>query len=336
MIGLVIAVSYLIGQARAHSNIALIKYWGKIDSELHIPQNNSLSLTQDAFYTDTKVLFSDDLTKDEFYLNYQKQDAKEVVKISKFINIFRNLAGINLPCRVESHNNMPSAAGFGSSASAYAALTKALDDSLKLNLDSKNLSILARRGSGSACRSIYPGLVEWQQGDSNETSYAVPFDPADFPICTVTMALSGDRKKFSSRKGMEISVNTSPYYSAWKEYSKKFLEEIKIAIKEKDINKIGEIAEQNALAMHSLTITAQPSFFYFSEETLRAISSVHKLRKQGHSLHFTIDAGPNIVIICNLAEADKIQELLKLEFPTKNLILSKPGPGVRSLESWEY
>ena len=333
---MVISVNYLIGQARAHSNIALIKYWGKIDSELHIPQNNSLSLTQDAFYTDTKVLFSDDLPKDEFYLNYQKQDAKEVVKISKFINIFRNLAGINLPCRVESHNNMPSAAGFGSSASAYAALTKALDDSLKLNLDSKNLSILARRGSGSACRSIYPILVEWQKGDSNETSYAVPFDPADFPICTVTMALSGDRKKFSSRKGMQISVDTSPYYSAWKEYSKKSLDDIKKAIKDKNITKIGEIAEQNALAMHSLTITAQPSFFYFNEDTLKAINAVHNLRDQGYALHFTIDAGPNIVIICDFADANQIKELLKLEFPTKDLIISRPGPGVKSLESWNY
>ncbi len=329
-------MSYLVGQARAHSNIALIKYWGKIDSELHIPQNNSLSLTQDAFYTDTKVLFSDDLKEDEFYLNYQKQDANELTKISKFINIFRDLANINMHCRVESHNNMPSAAGFGSSASAYAALTKALNDALKLNLDSKALSILARRGSGSACRSIYSGLVEWQQGNSSETSYAVPFDTADFPICTITMALSGNRKEFSSRKGMKISVNTSPYYSAWKVYSKKSLEDIKVAIKEKDINKIGEIAEQNALAMHSLTITAQPSFFYFSEDTLRAISSVHKLRNQGYSLHFTIDAGPNLVIICDLAEANKIKELLKLDFPNKNLILSKPGPGVRSLESWGY
>ena len=326
----------LVGQARAHSNIALIKYWGKIDSELHIPQNNSLSLTQDAFYTDTKVTFSNDLKEDEFYLNYDKQDKNEVDKISRFIDIFRDIAKTKLNCIVETHNSMPSAAGFGSSASAYAALTKALNDALNLNLEDRELSILARRGSGSACRSIYPGLVEWQQGNSNETSFAVPFDNADFPICTITMALSGARKKFSSRKGMQISVDTSPYYSAWKEYSKKSLDDIKKAIKDKNITKIGEIAEQNALAMHSLTITAQPSFFYFNEDTLKAINAVHNLRDQGYALHFTIDAGPNIVIICDFADANQIKELLKLEFPTKDLIISRPGPGVKFLESWNY
>ena len=152
--------------ARAHTNIALVKYWGKADEELIIPQNNSLSLTLDHFYTDTTVQFDPTLTADQFTLNGQ---AQETTKITKFLDIIRQMAASQLFARVESTNHVPTMAGLASSASAYAALALAGSKALGLDLNSKDLSRLARRGSGSACRSIYGGFVEWKKGDSDQT-----------------------------------------------------------------------------------------------------------------------------------------------------------------------
>lgn len=204
--------------ARAHTNIALVKYWGKADEELIIPQNNSLSLTLDHFYTDTTVQFDPTLTADQFTLNGQ---AQETTQITKFLDIIRQMAASQLFARVESTNHVPTMAGLASSASAYAALALAGSKALGLDLSSKDLSRLARRGSGSACRSIYGGFVEWQKGDSDQTSYAVPLvENLDWDLKMIAIVVNDKQKKIASRAGMQNVVHTSPYYSAWVKRSK--------------------------------------------------------------------------------------------------------------------
>ena len=207
--------------ARAHTNIALVKYWGKADEELIIPQNNSLSLTLDHFYTDTTVQFDPTLTADQFTLNGQ---AQKTTKITKFLDIIRQMAASQLFARVESTNHVPTMAGLASSASAYAALALAGSKALGLDLNSKDLSRLARRGSGSACRSIYGGFVEWQKGDSDQTSYAVPLvENLDWDLKMIAIVVNDKQKKIASRAGMQNVVHTSPYYSAWVKRSKEDL-----------------------------------------------------------------------------------------------------------------
>ena len=218
--------------ARAHTNIALVKYWGKADEELIIPQNNSLSLTLDHFYTDTTVQFDPTLTADQFTLNGQ---AQETTKITKFLDIIRQMAASQLFARVESTNHVPTMAGLASSASAYAALALAGSKALGLDLSSKDLSRLARRGSGSACRSIYGGFVEWQKGDSDQTSYAVPLvENLDWDLKMIAIVVNDKQKKIASRAGMQNVVHTSPYYSAWVKRSKEDLLALKQAIAEKE------------------------------------------------------------------------------------------------------
>ena len=148
------------GKARAYTNIALIKYWGKKDQELILPMNNSLSLTLDAFYTETSVIFSSAYQEDQFYLDDQKQDAKATAKVSRFLDLARKKAGISDYAVVHSQNFVPTAAGLASSASGLAALAGACNEALQLGLSAKELSQLARRGSGSACRSVFGGFVE--------------------------------------------------------------------------------------------------------------------------------------------------------------------------------
>ena len=171
-----------VGIARAHTNIALIKYWGKRDKDLFLPMNSSLSLTLDAFYTDTKVTFDDQLTEDIFWLNGKEQTEKEVAKISRFLDLFCEYIGKRPFARVESINFVPTAAGLASSASAFAALALAVADALKLDLSRQDLSTIARRGSGSSTRSLFGGFVEWDMGTSSEDSMAYPIDDANWNI----------------------------------------------------------------------------------------------------------------------------------------------------------
>ena len=324
------------GKFRAHANIAFIKYWGKKDEELHLPYNNSLSFTQAAFYTDTRVRFSNELSEDVFFLNGEKQSPAETAKISKFVDAFRELKNTNLRVEISSFNNMPTAAGFGSSTSAYAALTPALNKALGLGLNDKQLTTYARRGSGSASRSIYGGLVEWHEGHDHDSSYAEQVDPADWGLATISVISTAKRKKHSSRDGMRSAVETSPYYSEWPKLQAEAMVDIKKAITARDIDKIGQIAEHNALSMHALTISSQPPIIYFNNKTMEAIDMVHKLREEGLTAYFTVDAGPNIVIVCPLAEADTIIARFKQSLPEVDLILSEVGPGIKELESWDY
>ena len=197
--------------ARAHTNIALVKYWGKKDQKLIIPQTDSLSLTLNEFYADTSVEFRDDLTADHIEIDGHVVTGHAADKVINFLNIIRKLSGKNSYANVISTNHVPISAGLASSASAFAALATAASKAAGLELDRRDLSRLARRGSGSATRSIYGGLVEWHRGTDDLTSFAEPImENVDFGIEMIALLLNTSKKKVSSRQGMQSSVETSP------------------------------------------------------------------------------------------------------------------------------
>lgn len=317
---------------RAHTNIALIKYWGKENENVIIPMNNSLSLTLDAFYTETNVTFNENLTTDELYLDNQIQDFDSLLKVKTVLDLVRKKAGIKTKARVDSFNYVPTAAGLASSASGLAALAGSASLAAGLNLSQKELSTLARRGSGSACRSIYGGFAEWQKGHSHETSFAVPVDEANWDIGMLFIIVNDKQKDVSSRDGMSRTVKTSPFYQGWLDSLGQDLSAMKEAIAKQDSHKVGEIAERNALKMHATTLGATPPFTYWSPESMRAMDAVRKLRKQGYSAHFTMDAGPNVKIICKQSELEEIKAHLLNDFTESQLISAKPGPGLQKIE----
>lgn len=316
--------------AKAHTNIALVKYWGKKDQELIIPQTDSLSLTLNEFYTTTTVNFDNHLASDLVAIDQQTLSKKEAKKVVHVLNIVRQLSGIKSFARVESINHVPTAAGLASSASAFAALAGAASTAAGLNLSKRDLSRLARRGSGSATRSIYGGLVEWQKGTDDVSSFAQPvLENVDFPIEMLAVLVDTKKKKISSRSGMQSSVDTSPYYDAWRQVVADDMVAIKKAIKAKDIDQIGHIAEENALRMHALTFSADPGFTYFNVETLTIIKAVEGLRSQGVNCYYTMDAGPNVKVIYNRENRSKIVEKLSNIVGPERLVVSQPGPGIK-------
>lgn len=318
---------------RAHTNIALIKYWGKENEEFIIPKNNSLSLTLDAFYTDTKVTFDSSLKEDQLILDGEKQDSIALKKVSTILNIVRDKADFTDFALVESINYVPTAAGLASSASGLAALAGAASAAAGLNLSSKELSRLARRGSGSASRSIYGGFVEWEKGTNDETSFAYPIDNADWDIGMLFIIVKQAKKDVSSRDGMQRTVATSPFYDGWLATLDQDLTDMKISIAEQNIDKVGAIAERNALKMHATTLGAQPPFTYWTADSMLAMEAVRTLRKEGYSIYFTMDAGPNVKVICKQSEMSKIKKALLSYFDEEQIISAKPGPGIQVLEN---
>lgn len=329
-----------VGRCRAHTNIALIKYWGKRNDELFLPMNSSLSLTLDAFYTDTEVVLDSDFTSDTFFLNDVKQDEKETEKITKFLNLFRNEVNMKTKACVKSYNHVPTAAGLASSASAFSALAGAMNQASGLNLDSKTLSTYARRGSGSATRSIYGGFVEWYMGedDLSETSHAIPVDDASWGIGMIVIAVNTGRKKLSSRVGMKQTIATSPFYSSWVETATSDLTKMKDAIKQKDFITLGEITESNGMKMHATMLGAFPPISYWEPDSVKAIQTVKEIRGMGIPCYVTMDAGPNVKVLCKASDMAKIEELLLKEFKREQIIPTTVGEGIKLLSDseWNY
>nr|WP_272106680.1 diphosphomevalonate decarboxylase [Staphylococcus sp. NRL 22/194] len=287
------------GKARAHTNIALIKYWGKADEALIIPMNNSLSVTLDRFYTETQVTFDETLSHDQLVLNGEEVDAKESAKIQRYMDMIRKEAGITTHALIESENFVPTAAGLASSASAYAALAGACNEALQLGLSDKDLSRLARRGSGSASRSIFGGFAEWEKGHDDATSYAHSIDANGWEddLAMIFIVINNKSKKVSSRSGMSLTRETSRFYQYWLNHVDENLKDTKDAISKKDFKRMGEVIEANGLRMHATNLGAQPPFTYLVPESYEAMRIVHECREAGLPCYFTMDAGPNVKVL---------------------------------------
>lgn len=317
------------GFTRAHTNIALIKYWGKENDELIIPLNSSLSLTLEAFYTETKVDFDSSLDRDYLILDDQEEDAGSLKKAQVILDLVRQEAGIQDHAKITSYNHVPTAAGLASSASGMAALAGAASKAAGLDLSMQDLSRLARRGSGSASRSIYGGLVEWQKGHSDETSYAVPVDDADFDIGMLFIILNKKRKAISSRAGMKRTVETSPYIKAWAETAETDLKAMKAAIKRQDLEEMGLITERSAYKMHATTMGAIEPFMYMQPESLEAIQLVKAMRDKGYACYFTMDAGPNVKVLCRQSQMADLAKEFQAVFGQDKILSSTVGPGIQ-------
>lgn len=319
-----------VGKARAYTNIALIKYWGKKDEELILPMNSSLSLTLDAFYTETSVIFDEELTEDIFYLDGIKQNTKQTAKVAKFLSLVRQQQDVSLFAKVDSKNFVPTAAGLASSASGLAALAGACSEALNLNLSPKDLSRLARRGSGSACRSIFGGFAEWKKGDSDQTSFgkAIDSDGWENDLAMLFVLVDDGVKDISSRDGMRRTVETSSFYSGWLKTTEEDLVTAKKAIAEKDFIKLGEVTEANGLRMHGTTLAAVPPFTYWSPESIKVMQLVRQMRQQGIPCYFTMDAGPNVKILVEKKNLAALKTFFADHFAKSQLITANAGPEI--------
>lgn len=282
-------------------------------------------MTLDALYTDTGLCFHTG-SRDVFYLNGILQDRGETDKISNFIDYFRQRTGRKDRVFISTYNNFPTAAGLASSASGYAALAGIANQVFACNLKDRDLSIITRRGSGSACRSLFGGFVTWQTGDQDQDSYAQEFAPAhDYAMLIVVVNKA--RKKYSSRQAMKAVVDQSIFYPAWVDQAKLDYEDMKRAILQQDFSKIGQIAEANCLRMHATTWGLARPFSYLQAESLVAMDRVRDLRAGGLEVYFTMDAGPNVKLFCQKKDMANLIAAMGQYYEPDQLIPAYAGSG---------
>jgi diphosphomevalonate decarboxylase len=316
--------------AAAHPNIAFIKYWGNKDHDLRIPANGSLSMNLAPLETRTTVSFDTDLKEDHLVLNGESASPAALDRVSTMLDRVRGMAEVNTYARVISENSFPTGAGIASSASAFAALALAAVTSLGLDLNEKQLSALARTGSGSASRSIPGGFVEWIPDQESSHAFSIA-GPAYWTLVDFVVLISREHKTIVSSDGHKLA-DSSPLQEGRVIDAERRLDICRTALIEKDFETFAEIVELDSTLMHSVMMTSTPPLYYWEPGTLEIIKAVRSWRAAGLPVCFTIDAGPNVHLICPESASDAVKRKLSALVNVKSILKCTPGGAARLLE----
>lgn len=318
--------------ARAHPNIAFIKYWGNRDHALRLPSNSSISMNLDGLFTETTVQWDNSLTEDQLLLNAREERGDTLTRVSRHLDAMRARFETGAHAVITTQNNFPTGAGIASSASAFAALTVAGVAALGVTISERELTTLARLGSGSASRSVPRGYVEWHAADTHEGSFAESaFDAAHWSLVDIIAVVSRDHKATGSTAG-HASAATSDLQSARVAGAHERLARVKRAIAERDFRAFAEVVEHDSNLMHAVMMTSQPPLFYWLPGSLTLMEYVRKLRGDGLRVCYTLDAGPNVHCICVREDADEVRHALAGLSLTHELIVASVGEGAQVMQ----
>ena len=295
---------------KSYANIAIIKYWGKKDPIKMIPATSSISLTLENLFTETEISF---ITREEaiektgqasdlLYINGELQNEEQIKKIAKVVNLFRD--DRSQLVKIDTTNNMPTEAGLSSSSSGLSAAIKACNRLFDKNLSRGELAQISKFASGSSSRSFFGPIGMWDK-DTGEVSEV----KTDLKLAMIVLVLNEEKKIISSRKGMALCMETSTSFDEWIRQSEIDFENMKKYLSEGDFSKVGELTEENALRMHETTKNANPPFTYLTEKSFEAMEYVRELRKQGERCYFTMDAGPNVKVLCLEEDFERLKDI---------------------------
>ena len=317
----------------ACANIAFIKYWGNRNDALRLPANGSISMNLAGFETRATVQFDRLLSADNVKINGQVAAGPAYDRVCLLLEHVRNLAGFHHFARVQSENNFPTGAGIASSASAFAALALASASAAGLDLQPSALSRLARRSSGSACRSIPGGFVEWAVGTGDADSYALSIASPDlWNLSDCIAVISTEPKTTGSTEGHALA-GTSPLQSARVQDAPRRLDLCRQAILNRDFAAFSEIVEADSNLMHAVMMTSRPPLFYWQPATLAVMQAVRAARAQGLPACTTIDAGANVHTICTADAVEETSRLLQGIPGVQSVRLAKVGGPARLVEN---
>lgn len=319
--------------AQANPNIAFIKYWGNRDNTLRLPVNGSISMNLEGLYTRTTVNFASSLKFDKLNINGNEIKGAGLNRVAYILDIVRGMANIHDRAEIVSENNFPSGAGIASSAAAFAALAFAGSKAAGLNLSEAELSRLARRGSGSASRSIPGGFVEWQVGSTDADSIAFSIAPADhWNLVDCVAIVSASHKKTGSTEGHAIAP-TSPLQAARVADTPRRLDICRKAILEKDFDSFASIVELDSDMMHAVMMTSTPALHYWKPASMAVMDSVRQWRADGMKVCYTVDAGANVHVICLDNEAPTVEKSLRAVSSVENVLVARVGGAAQIIEN---
>lgn len=324
----------LTATAVAHPNIAFIKYWGNRNQALRLPVNGSISMNLSGLTTHTTVTFDASMAADELALNGCTQSGAPLERVSRFLDHVRGMAGFAWRARVVSENNFPTGAGIASSAAAFAALSLAASNAAGLKLSETALSRLARLGSGSACRSVPSGFVEWQAGEADLDSYAVSIAPPEhWDLVDCIAVVRSAHKPVGSSEGHQLAA-TSPLQNARVVSAALRLELCRAAILKRDFSALAEVTELDSNVMHAVMMTSDPPLFYWAPESLRMMEWVRTTRHESAwPVCYTLDAGPNVHIITTAEFATTVCEKLTSIEGVQQVLTAHPGGPARLVKT---
>ena len=315
--------------AIAHPNIAFVKYWGNRDIKLRLPASSSLSMNLAGLHTRTTVQFDPSLQTDTLLINGEAPPQDQQHRVSEFLNLVRNMAKIRTKARVSSENDFPNGAGIASSSSAFAALALAASAAAGLRLDERGLSTLARRGSGSAARSIPSGFVVWQAADQDRNSYGVSIAPPEhWGLADCIAIVSEEHKAVGSAEGHKLAA-TSPLQAARLAGAVQRLELCRKAILDRDFSGFADLVELDCHLMHAVMMTSRPPLHYWMPASLAIMAAVRDWRKAGLSVCYTLDAGPNVHVLCTDREAETVAAHLEKIPGVIRVLRANPGGPAR-------
>lgn len=316
----------LTASALAHPNIAFIKYWGNRDAALRLPASGSLSMNLDGLETRTQVVFDPALSADSLTINGRGVGGQGLARVSAFLDIVRKMGACSSHAMVTSTNNFPTGAGIASSAAAFAALAMASTAALGLSLTQPELSRLARRGSGSASRSIPGGFVEWQAGTSDEDSFAYAIAPAEhWDLVDLVAVVSSRHKEVISSQGHDWA-GSSPFQSARLAGAEQRLTQCRSALLECNFPALAEVVELDSNMMHAVMMTSTPALFYWEPTSLDVMNAVRSWRRLGEPVCYTVDAGPNVHVLTLGSDRKRIEESL-YQIPGVRQVISAAAGG---------
>ncbi|NWH27068.1 MVD1 decarboxylase, partial [Grus americana] len=315
-------------------NIAVIKYWGKRDNDLILPINSSLSVTlhQDQLKTTTTAAASRDFTEARLWLNGEEADVGHP-RLQACLREVRRLArkrrggsaedtaplSLSYKIHVATENNFPTAAGLASSAAGYACLVSAL---ARLYGVEGELSEVARRGSGSACRSMWGGFVQWQRGERPDGRDSLAHQVAPemhWPeLRVLVLVVSGEKKQVGSTAGMQTSVDTSPLLKHRAEVVvPERLALMMRHIRERDFEGFGQLTMQDSNQFHATCLDTFPPIFYLNDLSRHIIALAHRFNTHHGctKVAYTFDAGPNAVIFTLADTVAEFVEVVRRSFP---------------------
>lgn len=338
--------------AKAPANLAFVKYWGKKDVDLRLPTNNSISVNLSNATTITTVEFDTTTKDDQLFVDSKilESGSEFSSRVFHHIDRMRNMAGIMQKAIVHTHNTFPTGVGIASSASGFAALTVATSSALGLTLSEKDLSEMARLGSGSACRSIPNGFCEWIASDAKNHSYAIQIAPPEhWDICIVTVVVSKQIKQLSSTSGHSLAV-ASPFFKTRLESLPKRLDTVRSAILNRDFKTFGRETELEAISFHSIAMTSpiqtdhgwMSGAYYWLPDSLELMLAVQQWRSDGLEVYFTLDAGPSVHLICINNDLDQvINAVEEIEGRSRkdrkwDIMVNKPAQGAYIITDQAY
>jgi diphosphomevalonate decarboxylase len=265
-------------------------------------------------------------------INQHEVTGKGLERISYILDLVRGLAGMREHAQVTSGNNFPTGAGIASSAAAFAALALASSHAAGLTLSEADLSRLARRGSGSACRSIPGGFVEWRAGTRDEDSFAVSIAAPDhWQLADCVAIVSAGHKKTGSTEGHAIA-GTSPLQAARVADTPRRLEICRRAILDRDFETFAHIIELDSDIMHAVMMTSNPPLMYWQAASVDIFHAVREWRADGLPVAYTVDAGPNVHVLCPLEFQKEAERRLRNLPGVSDVLLAKVGGPARLVE----